>query len=122
MQTLWAARWMSLPRCLTFRCAATAHGPNVLRLASGTACSLSLLANGSDPQFAGTLLLLQIPDLFYRAVVKRKDPAHSGAVVIRFPEDGSTFWLPADEVISWCQPVELRVVVAAFRTTAVLGG
>lgn len=39
-----------------------------------------------------------MPDLFYRAVVKRKDPGHPKAVVIRFPEDGSTFWLPVDEV------------------------
>ncbi len=40
----------------------------------------------------------QVPDLFYRAVVKKKDTAHPRAVVIRFPEDGSTFWLPVDEV------------------------
>ena len=58
----------------------------------------------SSPVTFDARLPSQVPDLFYRAVVKRRDPAHPGAVVIRFPEDGSTFWLPADEVPPWLHP------------------
>lgn len=61
--------------------------------------------------------VVQVPDLFYRAIVKRKDAAHPGAVVIRFPEDGSTFWLPADEVISNLDAALVKIAQAAYRAT-----
>ena len=44
------------------------------------------------------VLAWQVPGLCFTAKVLRRDPSHTGAVVIRFPEDGSSFWLPATEV------------------------
>ena len=41
--------------------------------------------------------------------VIKKDPSHPGAVVVRFTEDGSRFWLPVDSVNQWLQVIHMRI-------------
>ena len=43
------------------------------------------------------------------ARVTKKDPSHPGAVVVKFSEDGTLAWLPAENVLAWIE-VMLRCV------------
>jgi len=63
---------------------------------------------GKDVDIPASIFDIQVPDLFYHAKVVRRDPSHAAAVVIRFPEDGSTFWLPAAEVWRYVREGEAR--------------
>lgn len=44
---------------------------------------------------------IDVPELYYKARVMKKDPSHSRAVVVKFPDDGNLCWLPVDRVSSW---------------------
>ncbi|KAL3133710.1 hypothetical protein ABBQ32_008205 [Trebouxia sp. C0010 RCD-2024] len=41
---------------------------------------------------------VDIPDLYYRGTVLKKDNAHAGCMVVRFSEDGSKYWFPLVEI------------------------
>lgn len=56
---------------------------------------------------------VDIPQLLYRGKVVGKDPHRKGAVVVRFEEDGSKYWLPAADVQRWIDEMQ-----AAGRTPA----
>lgn len=63
---------------------------------------------GKEVDIPAAIFDIQVPELWYTARVVRKDTAHPGAVVIRFKEDGSTFWLPAKEVWRYVEEGEAR--------------
>lgn len=49
---------------------------------------------------------VDIPDLLYRGRVMGRDAHRKGAVVVKFEEDGTRYWLPADDVRGWLQEME----------------
>lgn len=63
---------------------------------------------GKEVDIPAAIFDIQVPELRYTARVMRKDTGHPGAVVIRFKEDGSTFWLPANEVWRYVEEGEAR--------------
>lgn len=63
---------------------------------------------GRDIEIPADVFDVQVPGLLFTARVTRKDTGHPGSVVIRFKEDGSSFWLPADEVWRYVREAEAR--------------
>jgi hypothetical protein len=55
---------------------------------------------------------IDVPELFYKARIIKKDPSHPRAVVVRFPDDGNLCWLPVDQVTEWLQVRQQFTVVA----------
>lgn len=49
---------------------------------------------------------VEVPEMYYRGVVKKKDASHKGAVTVKFDDDGSLYWLPVGEVQKWIQDME----------------
>lgn len=65
---------------------------------------------GRDIEIPAGVFDVQVPGLWFTARVTRKDTGHPGSVVIRFKEDGSSFWLPADEVWRYVREAEARAL------------
>lgn len=59
---------------------------------------------------------VDIPDLYYRGTVLKKDPAHPGSVVVRFIEDGSRYWFPLAEVERFLEDMQSKGRDAASGT------
>ncbi|DBA68995.1 TPA: hypothetical protein ACH3X2_013164 [Trebouxia sp. C0005] len=59
---------------------------------------------------------VDIPDLYYRGTVLKKDPAHPGSVVVRFIEDGSRYWFPLAEVEQFLEDMQSKGRDAASGT------
>lgn len=59
---------------------------------------------------------VDIPDLYYRGTVLKKDPAHPGSVVVRFIEDGSRYWFPLVEVERFLEDMQSKGRDAASGT------
>lgn len=53
---------------------------------------------GRTVDISAPIFSVDIPDLYYRGTVTKKDPAHPGSVIVRFEEDGSRYWFPVTEV------------------------
>ncbi|KAK9814339.1 hypothetical protein WJX72_004136 [[Myrmecia] bisecta] len=58
---------------------------------------------GKTVDIPGRVFGVDIPDLYYRAVVRKKDPGHSRAVVVRTVEDNDVYWFPVDAVRGWLE-------------------
>lgn len=56
---------------------------------------------GQDVEIPGTIFGVNVPGLYYRARVMRKDSSHPKCVTIRFSEDNSRFWLPLSQVLGF---------------------
>ncbi|CAL5226922.1 g9799 [Coccomyxa viridis] len=51
---------------------------------------------------------VDVPELYYKARVVRKDPSHARAVVMRFAEDGDLMWQPVDKVWAWIETMQAK--------------
>lgn len=59
---------------------------------------------------------VDVPDLYYRGTVLKKDTAHPGSVVVRFIEDGSRYWFPVTEVERFLKDMQSKGRDAASDT------
>ncbi|GMH45386.1 hypothetical protein BSKO_13343 [Bryopsis sp. KO-2023] len=51
---------------------------------------------------------VDVPEMYYRATILRRDSARRTAVVVRFQEDGSQYWLPIKDVRAWLDSTSPR--------------
>ncbi|CAL8464007.1 g3542 [Coccomyxa elongata] len=83
----------------------------------GTAAALRTKGTGKAPSvyksvIGKTVLIpasvfgVDVPELWYKARVVKKDPSHTRAVVLRTSEDGNLFWLPVEQVMKWLREME----------------
>lgn len=71
---------------------------------------------GRTVDIPAPIFSVDIPDLYYRGTVLKKDPAHPGSVVVRFIEDGSRYWFPLAEVERFLKDMQSKGRDAASGT------
>eukprot|EP00891_Asterochloris_glomerata_P009708 jgi/Astpho2/9708/Aster-x1600 len=63
---------------------------------------------GKMVDIPGVVFGVPLPDVFYTGQVMKRDHSHAGCVVIRFPDDGSRYYLPATDIRQFLADMEAR--------------
>ncbi len=51
---------------------------------------------------------VEIPDMYYRGLITKRDYAHKDSFEVKFLEDGSRYWLPIADCQHWLKQMEAR--------------
>ncbi|KAK9844444.1 hypothetical protein WJX74_002610 [Apatococcus lobatus] len=51
---------------------------------------------------------VDIPDMYYRGIIRKRDYAHKDSFEVKFLEDGSRYWLPISDCQQWLEQMEAR--------------
>ena len=51
---------------------------------------------------------VEIPDMYYRGLITKRDYAHKDSFEVKFLEDGSLYWLPIADCQHWLKQMEDR--------------
>ena len=51
---------------------------------------------------------VEIPDMYYRGLITKRDYAHKDSFEVKFLEDGTRYWLPIADCQQWLDQMEAR--------------
>ena len=51
---------------------------------------------------------VDIPDMYYRGMITKRDSAHKDSFEVKFLEDGTRYWLPIADCQHWLEQMEAR--------------
>lgn len=51
---------------------------------------------------------VEIPDMYYRGLITKRDYGHKDSFEVKFEEDGSRYWLPIADCQRWLDQMEAR--------------
>lgn len=51
---------------------------------------------------------VDIPDMYYRGIITKRDYAHKDSFEVKFLEDGTRYWLPIADCQHWLGQMEAR--------------